>query len=64
MIRTNQIYLPMTMIHEFGHTAGLWHSANLNDVMASNTPAGVIIQAPKSNDISAMKSIYMQHTSH
>ena len=23
MIRADQIYLPMTMIHEFGHTAGL-----------------------------------------
>lgn len=57
-------YLPEVMMHEFGHTAGLGHSANPNDLM-SKSPAlvsvGVVTNALTPNDISAMKSMYPVH---
>ena len=63
MIGRNQIYLPMVMIHEFGHTAGLWHSAHADDLMTGlDIKEEVIIGKPSSNDISAMKDINRDHT--
>ena len=58
-------YLPATMVHEFGHTAGLGHGANPNDYMYYQLSPGEIINTPPSaNEVSAMKEIYQRHTSH
>ena len=54
----------MAMAHEFGHAAGLGHSANSNDLMRAEGRRGVIINAPHANDIKAMKAIYKNHTAH
>ena len=53
-------YMPAVMMHEFGHTAGLGHSAGPEDVMghASNR-SGL-----SANDIRAMKEIYQSHVAH
>ena len=66
MIEGDEIYLPMVMIHEFGHAAGLGHSANSSDLMVGTISGnnGVIIKQPASGDIKAMKSIYKSHPAH
>ncbi len=51
-------------MHEFGHTAGLRHSASPNDLMhetSTLTNKGVVTNAPTPNDVSAMKSLYPIH---
>ncbi len=58
----SEYYLPATMIHEFGHTAGLFHSANSGDLMAPTLSPGEIIDSPSSNDIAAMRDINRTHT--
>ena len=62
MIEDWEYYLPATMMHEFGHTAGLGHSGNPSDLMTSAPPDGEIIQTPPSNDISAMRVVNTSHT--
>ena len=62
MIEPNQYYLPATMMHEFGHSAGLFHSANSSDLMATALRNGVIIRNPTSNDIAAMRDMNRTHT--
>ena len=63
-IRHDEYYLPLVMIHEFGHAAGLGHSANSTDLMRPTGRRGVIINTPSANDIKAMKAIYKSHTAH
>ena len=66
-IARSEYYLPAVMTHEFGHTAGLGHSANLNDLMYSNPSDRLIkrvVNTLPANDVSAMKSLYQSHTSH
>ena len=62
-VKSGELYIPMTMIHELGHTAGLGHSGLDGDIMDIGQ-ADEAEDAPKANDISAMKSIYQHHDSH
>ena len=64
IIGNNEYYLPWIMIHEFGHAAGLAHSANSTDLMHGSAQTGVIKNVPSANDIKAMKAIYESHTAH
>ncbi len=58
-LSTNPLYeyLPGFAMHEFGHTAGLGHSSNQNDIMGSWDPDNDIL-SPSSNDKDAMASMY------
>ena len=62
-VDSDHLYIPMTMIHELGHTAGLGHSGRDGDIMDVGQ-GDEAEDAPKDNDISAMKSIYQNHDSH
>ena len=53
-------YLPAVMMHEFGHTAGLGHSAWHEDVMGHASDKSAL----SANDKRAMKEIYRSHTAH
>lgn len=64
IIRGQEYYLPWIMIHEFGHAAGLAHSANSTDLMHGSVRTGVMINTPSADDIKAMKAIYKSHTAH
>ena len=58
--QTGLDYMPAVMMHEFGHTARLGHSAGLEDVMIhASTKSGL-----SANDIRAMKEIYRSHVAH
>ena len=62
-LTNNKVYLPGTVAHEFGHTAGLGHSGNASDLMYfkdSATPA----TTPTANDIKAIDAIYENHSGH
>ena len=50
-------YMPAVMMHEFGHTAGLGHSAWHQDVMGYARDKSAL----SSNDKRAMKEIYESH---
>ena len=63
-IGMNQYYLPLTMMHELGHAAGLGHSGADGDIMDVGQARGEVKDTPEANDISAMKSIYQHHSSH
>ena len=56
----NMDYMPAVMMHEFGHTAGLGHSAGHQDVMGYASDKSVL----SANDKRAMKEIYENHVAH
>ena len=53
----NMDFMPAVLIHEFGHTAGLGHSAWHEDVMGYARDKSVL----SANDKRAMKEIYESH---
>ncbi|MYK36104.1 MAG: matrixin family metalloprotease [Chloroflexi bacterium] len=55
--RADFYYLPATVVHEFGHTAGLGHSPNGMGIMA-----GTLVEAPQTYDIGGMIHAYSNHT--
>lgn len=69
-IPSGHSYLPYVMMHEFGHAAGLGHSANRADLMyrkynlARNAVANSLTATARANGVSAMKSIYKTHATH
>ena len=56
----NMDYMPAVLMHEFGHTAGLGHSAWHQDVMGYASDKSVL----SANDKRAMKEIYENHVAH
>ena len=56
------LYMPVYMMHEFGHAAGLGHSPFSSDAMHGYIDKSV--RAFSDNDDNALKSIYEYHTSH
>ena len=56
----NMDYMPAVMMHEFGHTAGLGHSAGPQDVMGPPSNKSVL----SANDKRAMREIYENHIAH
>ncbi len=62
LIRDSEYFLPLVMMHEFGHTAGLPHSASEDDIMWPTFEKGEIIRRPTSNDIAAMADINRSHS--
>lgn len=60
----NEIYLPSVMTHEFGHAGGLRHSTDSSDIMHTGWDHKKVGHAPQPGDVSAMKSIYKNHSSH
>ena len=55
------LYMPMIMTHEFGHTAGLGHTASNNDIMGAKPLKRSTLS---DSDEKAMKALYNSHTSH
>ena len=59
------LYMDAYMMREFGHAAGLGHSANNSDIMYSGASIGTIINTPTANDVVlAMQAIYNSHAAH
>ena len=54
-------YLPVTMLHELGHTAGLGHAPDSSYSIMSS-PHGWSV--PRDYDLKALKAIYGDHTPH
>ena len=48
-------YLPATVMHEMGHTAGLGHTSEVSIM------AGHAMEAPSAYDVGAMKSVLGAH---
>ena len=56
----DRLYLPSLMMHEFGHAAGLGHSASESHLMhAYQLSNGPVI--PSAGDKAAMKALYNAH---
>ena len=49
-------YLPWVLMHEFGHTLGLGHSADGNSVMGGKSRAGL-----SSTDAQGLRATYAHH---
>ena len=59
---TTNLYMPVYMMHEFGHTAGLHHPAAGNAVMSAKVDES--LRTLTANDKEAMKRVYNGHTAH
>lgn len=58
---SDHYYLPVYVMHEFGHTAGLGHSSVSNDVMYARIGSRTTLS---DNDEDAMEANYEGHSSH
>lgn len=54
-------YLPSTVMHEFGHTAGLEHHDDYNNPTVGLMGFPGEDDVPKSDDIAAMQALYSGH---
>ncbi len=53
------VYLPGILMHEFGHTIGLWHGGS-NSIMTGHYSRGAL----STDDEEGAKAIYEHHTAH